>query len=374
MPTPAHLNIQPAGPYNFGLVPIGSSADIPITLKNTGQTDSNLNSVVLGIGAPYSIIANPAPGVITAGTSLSPFTLRFSPVAAGTFNDSITFTCDVFTDGSPRTINITGSSAAPGVGSLSVTPALVNFPDTTSGRTATPIAVVVKNTGTINVVINAIALGVGLPFALTGLPGLPLTLTPGSTTTFNAGFSPLLVGSFSDSINITTAGIGVVSAMIQGNGVAIVPVGVISEDVRRLLWSFTTGLPTVTTQYLDPTNLNGQQAGLMIFNGTIWDNPGFEKKLRRIRFWYENYGVAVLTVTVSVWRPSISPDDFDVKTAVASFGTVAADLSERSGFFDIQAAGEIMVMQISRAAGGGQVSLLGFLPEFEDAGEKVEGQ
>ena len=127
----------------------------------------------------------------------------------------------------------------------------------------------------------------------------------------------------------------------------------------------------VTTQYLDPTNLNGQQLSTLIFNGTLWDVPGFEKKLRRIRFWYENYGVAVLTATVSSWRPSVGPDSFDQKTANASIGTALADQTERTGFFEIQISGEIIIMQITNAGGGGAVSLIGFLPEFEDGGEKV---
>jgi hypothetical protein len=356
-------------------VAIGTSADINITLSNTGGTDSDLVSVTLGVGAPYSIISNPAPTGIPPHTALAPFTLRFTPTVAGTFNDSITFTCDSLTDGSPRTIPITGVAAPPATGALGFTPAGVSFPDTSSGQTATPIPVVVKNTGTANVTINTIALGVGVPFSLTGLPALPLTLTPGQTTTFNVTFSPNTVASFTDVINIGTAAIGVVSTSVQGNGTAMVPVAIISGNLRRLIWSFVLGsiAPTVTTEYLDPTNLNGQQAGAMIFNGTIWDNPGFEKKLRRVRFWYENYGVAVLTVTISVWRPSISPDNFDVRVVAASFGTVSADLSERSGFFDAQISGEVITLQISRAAGGGPVSLLGFLPEFEDAGEKVEG-
>jgi hypothetical protein len=223
------------------------------------------------------------------------------------------------------------------------------------------------------VVINTIALGTGLPFALTGLPGLPLTLTPGTTTTFNVTFNPTSVGLALDFLNIGTAGIGTVSTIIQGPSVTLIPVGIITDNIRRLLLSFIDNTPIVITQYLDPTNLNGQQAGTLIFNGTIWDNPGFEKKLRRIRYWYENYGVAVLTATVSSPRPSQGVDFVDSKSASSSLGSAVADQSERTGFFDVQIAGELITLQITRAGGGGAVSLLGFLPEFEDAGEKVEG-
>jgi len=372
---PPELIVSPAGALGFGSVAAGSTADIVINVSNGGDLSFTLNSITIG-GAPYSLIGLPTiPRTMKAGDNFN-FTLRFSPVAAGTFNDTLNITCSTGTDGAPYSAAISGTAPGAG-GALNVSPSPINFPTTIVTHSATPIVVVVKNVGSANVTINTIALLGGTPFGLTGLPGLPLTLAPGNTTTFNVTATPTapspLGGSYTDTLRIGTAAIGNVDTAVVLIAVLLIPVGIIQDNLRRLLFSSTTNAPVVTTQYLDATNLNGQQAGTLIFNGTIWDVPGFEKKLRRIRFWYENYGVAVLTATVSSWRPSVGVDSFDQKTANASIGTALADQTERTGFFEIQISGELIIMQITRVGGGGAVSLIGFLPEFEDGGEKVAG-
>lgn len=372
--SPAFLQVSSSGALAFGTVAVGSTADIVITVSNQGGIFTHVNSISVG-GVPYTLIGLPSfPKLLRPGDSFN-FTLRFSPTANVTSNDTLTITADTGTDNAPHIAAISGTGAGAG-GGLNVNPSPVSFPTTIVTHSATPIVVVVKNVGGANVTINTIALVGGGVFGLTGVPGLPLTLTPGQTTTFNVTFTPTSPspsgGSIIDTLRIGTAGIGNVDTIVTGLAVLLIPVAIITDNLRRLLFASQTNVPVVVTQYLDPTNFNGQQAGTLIFNGTIWDNPGFEKKLRRIRFWYENNGVAVLTCTIFSWRPSVSADNFDQQTASASLGTVLADQTERSGFFDIQIAGEILIMQITRAGGGGAVSLLGFLPEFEEpSGEKV---
>lgn len=372
---PASLEVSPSGNLAFGSVAAGTTADIVITLSNVGDVSTNIQTISIG-GVPYSLIGLPTLPVLFKSGSSFTFTLRFSPTIAGTFNDTLNITTSTGTDNAPYSAAISGTAPGAG-GALNVSPAPVAFPTTIVTHTAVPIPVVVKNIGTANVVINTIALLGGAPFGLTGLPGLPLTLTPGSTTTFNVTAAPTSIspsgGGFVDTVRIGTAGIGNVDTGVFLQAVLLIPVGVIQDNLRRLLFSSVDTVPVVTTQYLDPTNLNGQQAGVLIFNGTLWDVPGFEKKLRRVRFWYENFGVAVLTATVSSWRPSVGADSFDQKTASASLGTALADQTERTGFFDIQISGELIILQVSRAAGGGSISLIGFLPEFEEGGERVEG-
>jgi hypothetical protein len=368
---PPSLNVSPSGTLAFGSVAVGSTADISITVSNFGDLGTSVSSIVIG-GVPYSLIGLPTlPKALGAGQGFT-FTLRFSPTIAGTFNDNLTVTASAGTDNSPYSTPITGTAPGAG-GALNVNPSPIVFPSTIVTHTATPIVVTVKNVGSANVVINTIALLGGAPFGLTGLPVLPLTLVPNATTTFNVTATPNSALLFTDTLRIGTAGIGNIDTGVQLLAVLLLPVAVIIDNLRRLLFSSTTNAPIVTTQYLDPTNLNGQQAGVLIFNGTIWDVPGFEKKLRRIRYWYENYGVAVLTATVSSPRPSQGVDFLDSKSATSSLGSVAADQSERTGFFDVQISGELIFLNISRVAGGGSVSLIGFLPEFEDGGEKVEG-
>jgi hypothetical protein len=159
-----------------------------------------------------------------------------------------------------------------------------------------------------------------------------------------------------------------ISYIALGNSTGIAP------PTNDVLWAVLQ-VGTVSLFTLNSLLLDSAIAGVLIFNGTLWDEPGQEKKLRRIQVYYENYGIFTLTATVSVWRPSISADFFDQKIVTVSAGSALADLSERTMFFDIQIAGEIILLQLSRAASSGPVSITGALPEFEEGGgEKVAGR
>lgn len=369
--SPAFLSVIPSGAINFGSIATGSTKDISFTVVNSGDLTTVVNSIAVG-GAPYSIVGAPVlPRTLVASDSFT-FTLRFSPIVAGTFNDTLTITASPGTNNAPYTAAISGTGVGVGA-ALSVTPGPVVFPNTITTHSATPINVVVKNVGTLAVTLTGITLLGGAPYGLTGLPGFNLVLNPGDTTNFNVTFTPTSVGIFNDTVRIATTTIGNVDTAVQGSGVPIIPVAVIGQNIRKLVTSFVDNLGNVLHKFIDSSNFNNTLlGGTLIFNGTLWDVPGYEKALRRLQVFYENYGVATLTLTTSVFRPSVSPDNFDQQVQSINIGTNAADLSERSAFFDVQTSGEIIIIQLSRAANGGPVSLIGFLPEFEEKGEKVE--
>lgn len=373
---PATLQVSPIGPYAFGNVAIGSHADLSITISNQGGVFGSVTGVTIG-GAPYSLIGLPAfPASLAPGGSFT-ITLRFTPTIAGTFNDTFTVTSNM--NNSPFTAAVSGT--APSAASVGNGPGIINFPDTVVTKTAVPdILEVVTNNGVGAVTVNAIALAAGVNFSLNGVPALPHTLTnPGDSLSFNVRFTPLSGGSLTDTLNITTTA-NSPAVPVSGNGVQITPVSILTQNNRQVLWSFVDGVGNVLHKQLDASNSlglltsPGALAGTLILNGTIWNSIGLEKALRRIRVYYENVGVGALTCTVSTWRPSLGADTFDSATQSINLGSVAADLSERVGFFDIQLAGEIIVVSFTRPASGGPLSLIGFLPEFEDKGERVEGR
>jgi hypothetical protein len=123
----------------------------------------------------------------------------------------------------------------------------------------------------------------------------------------------------------------------------------------------------------NPFDLNIDQDCVLIFNGSVWDKPGYEKNLGRFEVFYEDYGVCTgLKLTIQVWRPSATPPVIDSQTRTISIGTVAADRTEKSAYFDVNMAGELILVTLTRNANTGPVSILGFTPWFIDAGEKVE--
>jgi len=208
-------------------------------------------------------------------------------------------------------------------------------------------------------------------------PALPATIAPAATVTFTIKFTPNALGNQSDTLNVTTTANNP-STNVTGKGVQIVPIAICSSSLRVLQFAFSDTVPNVLQKQLNSANSAGlltsvsSLAGSMQLNGSIWKQAGQEKKLRRLEVFYENVGVGVLTLTVQSLRPQEGPDVFDVQTSSLNLGTALADLSERSAFFDIQTAGEILFMTLSRPASGGPLSMIGFLPHFEDAGEKVE--
>ena len=363
--------LQVVGLPNGGLAvmqaAIGNQAFINATLQNTGDVAMTVDMVSVG-GAPFSLVGLPAlPIVVNPGGSFN-FALAFSPVAGpGPFLDTFSVTTSAGVNNSPWSTSLEGIIAP----SLTFSPpSPIVFPDTVATHTSAGIVVTLINAGGVDLTVTAIALASGVEFALSLLPMLPLLMHPNDTTTFTVKFHPLAVGPFTDTINVTSTQNSPAIA-VQGNGVVLVPIAVVSNLVQKLLFSFL----LTAIKFLVPTNLNGALNGTLIFNGPIWDQPSQEKKLRRIWLAYENEGVAALTATVTSFRPSMGADIFDTQTDAISIGTAGADGSERTAYFDIQIAGEVLILSLIRTASTGPVSILGLLPEFEPgAGEKIAGR
>lgn len=366
---PAVLQVSPSGTLAFGTVAVGATKDITVTVTNIGDTGTVVSSVAIG-GAPFSLIGLPAfPHSLGVANSFS-FTLRYSPVASVTSNDTLVITASAGTDNSPYSAAVSGTGAG-AAAALQVTPGPIAFADTITTHTTT-VAVTVKNVGGASVQLNTIAMVGGAPFGVSGAPGLPLTLNPNDTTTFNATFNPSTIGSFTDTLRIGTATIGNVDTAVQGNGVALIPVAIIVDNVHQIVFSFNTTNSTAHNS-LDSSTLNNvDMASTLIFNGAIWNDPGNERTLMRLEVFYENYGVVPVTATISAFRPTnANANNFQTATKTVNLGTALADKTERSAFFDIQLSGEIITVQLSRAANGGQVSLIGIFPHWEPKGEKI---
>jgi hypothetical protein len=96
----AVFNVTP-GSLNFGTVPVGSTTDLTVTVKNTGGNTLTGNATT---AAPFSIVSG---GSYSLGADLSQVvTIRYQPTSPGTHTGTV-----VFTGGSGATVPVTGKTS-----------------------------------------------------------------------------------------------------------------------------------------------------------------------------------------------------------------------------------------------------------------------
>jgi len=94
-------------PVNFGDVPVGSSADQVVTVKNDGDADLNIGQVTAP-GSLFSIIEDNVSNQTLAPGQEATLTVRFAPLAAGPYNDSFNIPSND-PDENPVTVNLSGN-------------------------------------------------------------------------------------------------------------------------------------------------------------------------------------------------------------------------------------------------------------------------
>lgn len=418
------FSISPAQPYAFGNTTTGTPVNLVITITNTGTANLIISAIVV-TGTGYSFSGIVIPKTI-APSAFATFTLTFVPPAAGSFNGTCTITHNA--TGTPYVAALSGSASNPatGGGILSWAPSQLTFPDTTVNTSSLPQVITLSNIGTGPLSISSLLFASGVNFSLSLQPQgaalyimrktvrrrkerpvqsvnvsmkvprpqvfrastrkltrwmpqpyfraqFPIQLAPGDSIQISVIFTPLSLGLLTDVLNVQTdLQAAAYQIPVQGNGVLLIPVAIITDNTRALLFSYINDTLVVNHLTMNPADLNSEVACAFIPNGNLWNMPGIEKQINQIEFFYENLGVATLTVSITSHRPSAGADNFQTVTSTMVIGTALADGTERSAMCDLIISGEILTMTVSRAALGGPVSLIGYIPHFEERGEKVE--
>ncbi len=183
-----------ANPSNlaFGNVQVGNTASLSETLTNTGGSTVSIAQANLS-GANFSISGlNGFPINLTPNQSIT-FTATFSPTSAGALSGSLSVVSNA--SDSPLSIGLSGTGTA--AGTLSVSPASLNFGNVTVGSssslngslTASGTAVTVQPANDSNG-----------EFVLSGI-SLPITITAGQSATFTVTFTPQSSGATSASLS-----------------------------------------------------------------------------------------------------------------------------------------------------------------------------
>lgn len=425
-PTHAIFRASPAGPYDFGNIPVAGVGQISVTIYNDGDSTLQISTLVI-TGAPFSSSFGATPKNIVGHGSYT-FNLLFTPPTNGPFAGTVKFTFNA--SGTPYQKNLSGIGVSPGgTGIIQVVPITVSFGDVKVGTNSTPLQIVITNIGDAPFNVTSGAFDAGTDFfvsvvetgygagimypkyrrrrstqwaavgsslnhfiharsvrsksrtswqgAMRRITASPLQLPPGDSTLLRITFHPTLVGPRTDVLHIQTSlGGAPYDIAMDGNGVLIFPVAIVDASVRQMLIGFMTAGGVATVRALDPVNLDGAEAAEIWLNNPTWSNPGMEKTLERVEMFYENKGAAQLSIEVSAFQPApdgSAPDNFQTITATEVFGTAAADDSIRSVFFNIDGgiSGEVIKLKIKRNASAGPLSILGFEPHFAPRGEKV---
>ncbi|MBV9086798.1 MAG: choice-of-anchor D domain-containing protein, partial [Acidobacteriaceae bacterium] len=163
-----------------------TSASISVVVTNTGSTTLTISSVALnGANASEFTFTPPSGSLNVAPQGSVAFPVGFAPATLGKKVASL----DITYNGpqSPQSVPLKGSGVAPG---FSVSANSLSFGDVAVNTTSS-LLVTITNSGTANLSITNFGLsGTNSgEFSFTASP-LPMTLSPGSTTTVGVTFKP----------------------------------------------------------------------------------------------------------------------------------------------------------------------------------------
>ena len=189
---PGALGSSPTS-LSFGNVTVGSNQSLSETVTNTGSSSVTISQVGIS-GTGFSLSGVTAPVTLTAGQSAS-FTVKFTPVSAGSVSGNVTVTSNAPT----LAIPLTGTGVASGT--LGSNPTSLSFGSITVGSNQA-LAETVTNTGGSSVAISQVGVS-GPGFSLTGITA-PVTLTAGQSASFTVTFAPQTATSASGNVTITS--------------------------------------------------------------------------------------------------------------------------------------------------------------------------
>jgi archaellum component FlaG (FlaF/FlaG flagellin family) len=193
------LTVSPS-PLDFGTVAVGTTATKPLSVANT-NTDPMATVMVASISKPattacdaFSVTPSPAlPDTIPAGATRT-WTVAFKPAMSSSYDCSIMVNDN---DGNDDVIHVVGTG---GVATLGAVPSPVAFGPVVVG-TMTDQTVTLRNTGTVPLVLGAIA-PPAAPFSLINAPASGTTIPPAGSVMFAVRFAPTAVGSASGTVTI----------------------------------------------------------------------------------------------------------------------------------------------------------------------------
>lgn len=366
MPTGPIFVTNPNG-LDCGSIAVGTGIGFNFTLLNNGDTDMNVFAITPD-SAAVVVTGTALPTVLAPGTSIT-LTATVTPVGVGLSDTNIIFDTDAVNAPNPLEIVFTGIGA--GTIALTTSPPAAMFPNTKVGNISVETLVTVKNTGTVNVTINAYTFPTDWVVGTTN-PALPITLAAGASYSFGVKFKPLSSGYLTESVQVTsTAAASPFTFDVSGFAYLIDSAYILNGRTTALLFAFTNGT-NINLKKEDATSWACEETATMSKRHMlqfVTDKgafPGFsyEKQVMRVFFHYEAMGVAVVQVTVSPTRGN------PISQSVTLDSGNLNDESVQLGIADIVGTDEINKITFTKLSG--VVSLIDYVIKYEVKGEKAK--
>ena len=205
--------ITPSSPsLNFGSILVGSKQTLTETLNNTGGSALTVTQVTPA-GTGFTVSGLTLPLNLPAGEGQS-FSVTFTPQSAGTVSGNLA----IANTGATPALNIPLSGGGQTAGSLTPSPASLNFGSVEVGSDQA-LTETLTNSGGSSVTVTQVN-PTGTGYSVSGL-SLPLTLTAGQSQGFSVTFTPSSTGNSSGNLAITSnASDASLNVPLSGNGLA----------------------------------------------------------------------------------------------------------------------------------------------------------
>lgn len=215
--TPTQVN--PGGQVPLPDTNIGDTSSVTIRVRNAGNGTGTVSSINL-VGAGFAISNPPLlPQTLAPGASFT-FTISFAPTQPGDFHGRLYVGTDSF--------DVAGRGLGPKlVFSYNSGGTTITLPASGGAVVFSPVMIsqtaqtdfVIRNDGTLPATVSNIGIGEQKsPFAVSGLPNLPLSLDPGTQVDFPVTFTPTTTGFSNGTLRIDTTSVG-----LTGSGTAPPP-------------------------------------------------------------------------------------------------------------------------------------------------------
>lgn len=191
------LTINPTN-VSFGNIAVGSSSSQNITFTDSGNAVVNITGATaqgagFGLSGLGAQSINPGASVTFAAT----FAATFAPTTAGNVTGSILIASNAPSPPATVTPSVAGAQ-----GQLTANPSTASFGTVSTGRSNSQ-TVTLTNGGSAAVSISQANVS-GAGFSISGMTGLPVTINPGASKTFNVVFAPTASGSATGTVQLVS--------------------------------------------------------------------------------------------------------------------------------------------------------------------------
>lgn len=206
--------VVPGGTITMPATNVGSTSSATISVHNTGNLSATISSIVIaGSGQDFQLSGLPAlPETLATGASFT-FKLTFTPSQAASEQATLSVGSDSFTvSGVGLGAQLAFAYKAAGTTvTLGATDSVVFTPVeiTQTGQ----VTFVVTNTGTVAAsIFNIGIVEANSPFAVSGLPALPINVAQNGQASFTLTFTPTTEGFVSGTLRVGNSTVGLIGS------------------------------------------------------------------------------------------------------------------------------------------------------------------